>query len=110
MFFHPRHQVRNELGRPWTTSTFSLAIFNDVTFAAFLTHYHDAMNEILDLQRDLCAKDFAFGEEYKSGTRPFLFSFPFLSERVALRSMLTGLEPHTFEPATFCVGVSAMGM
>ena len=47
----------------------------------------DATNEILDLQRDLHANDFALCEAYTFGIRTFLFAFLFQSERVALRSM-----------------------
>ena len=46
------------------------------------------MNEILDLRHDLHAKDFALCEEYTFGIRTRVFAFPFLSEKVALRSLL----------------------
>ena len=49
---------------------------------------NDAINETLDLQRDLHAADFALGEEYTFGIRTLLLAIPFLSQRVALRSML----------------------
>ena len=42
--------------------------------------YHDAMNVVLDLQRDLHANDFALCEEYTFGIRTFLLAF-FLKER-----------------------------
>ena len=50
-------------------------------------NYFDATNEILELQRDLHANDFAHCEAYTFGIRTFLFAFLFQSERVALRSM-----------------------
>ena len=64
----------------------------------YVPNYYDAMNEILDLQRDLHANDFALCEEYIFGTRTLLCAFPFLSERESrLRSML-GVSP---QPACF---------
>ena len=66
---------------------------------------NDAMNEVLDLQRDLHAKDFALCEEYTFRNRTLFFAFLFSSERVALRSMLP-----PFDTVTFRVGVVAVRM
>ena len=68
------------------------------------------MSEILDLQRDLHANDFAFCEQYTFGIRTLLLPFLFFSERVALRSMLGGLPQPSFHTATFCFCVLAVGM
>ena len=61
-----------------------LATFTDGIFVALLIgtrvcvpNRNDAMNEILDLQRDLHANDFALCEGYTFGTRTLLFAFPF---------------------------------
>ena len=72
---------------------------------------HDAMNEILDLQRDLHAIDFAVCEEQTfSGVESFYLLILFLSGRVAHRSMLVVSRHLLFDTATFCVGVLAVEM
>ena len=55
---------------------------------ACVPHNGDVPNEILNRQCDLHANDFALCGENTSGIRTLLFAFPFLSERVTLRSML----------------------
>ena len=68
------------------------------------------MNEILDLQRDLHANNLALCEEHTFGTRTLLFAFHFLSERVALCSML-GDSPRlllTLQLSVVCVLASGM--
>ena len=47
----------------------------------------DVMNEVLDSLRDLHSSGFVLCEEYIFETGRLLFVFPFLAERVVLRSM-----------------------
>ena len=49
--------------------------------------YNDAMNKILDLQRDLHASDVARCEELTFGIRTLPFAFLFLPERVGHPSL-----------------------
>ena len=66
----------------------------------YAANHNEAMNEILDLQRDLHANDFSLCEEYAFGTRTFLFSFPFLV-KVSRTSLNAGGVPPTCDTATF---------
>ena len=66
------------------------------------------MNEILELQRDLHANDFAFCEAYTFGIRTFFVCFSLLVRES--RPSLNGFVPPPFDTATFCVGVLAVGM
>ena len=67
------------------------------------------MNEILNLQSDLHANDFALYETYTLGIRTLLFASLLVMES---RPLLTarGSLPPSFDTATFCVGVLAVGM
>ena len=64
----------------------------------------NATNEILDVQRDLHANDLVLVTN-----TPLRFELSG-KERIALRSMLGGRSPLSFDTATSCVGAMAVAM
>ena len=76
----------------------------------YVPNHNDAVNDILDLQRDLHANNPAPCEEYTFEIRTLLFAFPcFVRES---RSLLDagGLRQPTSDTATFCFCVLLVGM
>ena len=71
--------------------------------------YHDATNEILDLQRDLHVNDFALCEENTCGARTLQVAFRFSLERVIASLDAKGRSPPCFGAAIFLVGAFAVG-
>ena len=52
-----------------------------ISAQACVPNFHDVIKEMLDLQRDLHANDFALCEEYAFGTRTLLLDFSFFVKK-----------------------------
>ena len=93
------------------SAVFAARMFMDLLIGTrvCVPNYNDAMDEILVVQRDLHANDFARGNKYTFGIRTLLFVFSFV--RDSRPSPNAGsLARLLFDTVTFCVGLLTMEM